>query len=384
MARKFEINVAESVLEDLRERLARTRLPDQIEGSGWAYGTERDYLADLIEYWRTDYDWRAHERLLNRFDHYEDDVDGLRTHFIHQRSKHDDAIPLFMSHGWPGSVFEFYKIIDPLVDPESHGGTGRDAFHVVCPSLPGYGWSEAPREPGFDVQHMAAWGSKLMAALGYDRFVAQGGDWGGPISAYIGRDNPDHCMGVHLNMVMGFPEAGDPHAFDGLSERELAGLMKMREFFATEAAYQQIQGTKPQSLGYGLNDSPVGLCAWILEKFHAWSDCDGHVENVFTRDEILTNVMIYWVTESITSSMRLYRETLHSGLMSKFEGRVEVPVAAAIFPQDMIMAPRKWAERIYNIRQWTHYERGGHFAALELPDVLIEDIRRFGRVLRAD
>lgn len=380
--KKFEIHVPESVLADLRQRLEKTRLPDQINGAGWGYGTDLDYLGGLIEYWRTDFDWRAQERLLNRFDHYIDKVDGLDMHFIHMRSKHEDATPMLVSHGWPGSVFEFYKIIEPLVDPESHGGQAADAFHVVCPSLPGYGWSEAPHEPGFDIQQVGAWGSKLMAALGYDRFVAQGGDWGSMASIYIGRDNPAHCMGVHLNMVVGFPPADDPNAFEGLSEQELANLNRMTNFFKTGAAYQQIQGTKPQTLGYSLNDSPAGLCAWILEKLWHWSDCDGHPENAFTRDELLTNVMIYWVTGSITSSMRLYTETLRSGLMASFEGRVDVPVAGAVFPYDVVTSPRKWAEQRLNIQQWTAYERGGHFAALEVPEVLVEDIRRFGRLLR--
>jgi len=258
---KFRIDIPESVLDDLRERLGRTRYPDEIAGADWSYGTDLAYLRELVDYWRSGYDWRKWEAVLNGFDQFKADVDGIEMHFIHVRSKHDDALPLLITHGWPGSVFEFHKIIGPLTDPESHGGSAADAFHVVCPSMPGYGWSQAPREPGFDVQHVATWHSRLMARLGYERYMAQGGDWGAITSAYIGRDDPDHCCGVHVNMVLGFPPENDPNAFDGLTEQDLANFAAVTEFFQKEAGYQQIQGTKPQTLGYGLNDSPAGLCA---------------------------------------------------------------------------------------------------------------------------
>jgi pimeloyl-ACP methyl ester carboxylesterase len=287
-----------------------------------------------------------------------------------------------ITHGWPGSVFEFYKIIAPLTDPETYGGNAADAFHVVCPSMPGYGWSQAPREPGFDVQQVAVWHARLMAELGYGRYLAQGGDWGAIVSAYIGRDDAAHCCGVHVNMVLGFPPENDPDAFEGLTEQDMANFAAMTEFFQKEAGYQQIQGTKPQTLGYALNDSPAGLCAWIVEKFHGWSDCDGNPDNAFSRDELLTNVMIYWLSESITSSMRLYCESMRSGRFTAFEGRCGVPTAAAIFPREIIRPPRKWAERMYDIRQWSEFRAGGHFAALEQPEALVDDVRKFARTLR--
>ncbi len=378
----FEISVPEDVLDDLRERLSRTRLPDQLEGADWNYGTELGYLAELLRYWREEFDWREAERRLNAFDHFRTEIDGLRVHFIHQRSNELEALPLVITHGWPGSVFEFTKIIGPLTDPAAHGGRAEDAFHVICPSMPGYGFSDAPKSPGFDIKCVAETVAGLMARLGYESYGAQGGDWGALVTAWLGKLNPDRVRGIHMNMVVARrPKDEDPSS---LSAEEQRRLEAGREFMKEETGYQRIQGTKPQTLGYGLNDSPAGLAAWIVEKFRTWSDCGGDIEKRFTKDELLTNIMIYWVTGSITSSMRLYCETQRSGggRLGLTTGKVEVPTACALFPGEMVRPPRRWAEQLYNLVRWTEMPRGGHFAALEEPELLVQDIREFFRAVR--
>jgi microsomal epoxide hydrolase len=374
---KLEIRVPEPDLVDLRERLSRTRWPDQIPGSGWDYGTERAYLKELCEYWRDGFDWRGQEALLNRFEHFRTDVDGQPIHFLHARSAVQGALPLILIHGWPGSVFEFYKVLGPLVDPESHGGRREDAFHVVCPSLPGYGWSGPTRERGWDVRRVAEAFAKLMARLGYARYGAQGGDWGALISTYLGIVDASHLAGIHLNMVVAGPPPGAKDPMEGVTPEEAAALAQLPLFQREETGYQQIQGTRPQTLGYGLSDSPAGLAGWIVEKFRAWSDCGGDVEKRFTKDELLANVTIYWVTRTINSSMRLYYESMRSGRFGLPEARVEVPTGCAIFPKELIRPPRRWAEGTYDVRQWTRMESGGHFAALEEPEALVADVRRF-------
>jgi len=379
----FRIQVSDAVLQDLRERLARTRLPDQIPGAGWDYGTERSYLEELIAYWRDGFDWRKQEALLNAFPQFTTRIDDHRLHFLHVRSQHEGAFPLVVTHGWPGSIFEFHKILGPLTDPTRHGGDARDAFHVVCPSIPGYGFSEAPRTRGWDARRMAEINAKLMAALGYDRYGAQGGDWGAIISVQNALVDKAHCAGIHLNMVVAFPSGGmGADAMVGLDAEEMKGIADLAAFQKDETGYQAIQGTKPQTLGYGLNDSPAGLAAWIVEKFRTWSDCGGDVEQRFTKDELLTNVMIYWASGSITSSTRLYYETMKSGRFGPSTERVEQPTAGAIFPKELYRAPRKWAEAAFNIQQWTRMPSGGHFAALEEPVRLVEDVRSFFRKLR--
>jgi microsomal epoxide hydrolase len=378
----FRIDVPDVVLNDLRERLARTRLPDQIDGAGWEYGTELGYLRELVAYWRDKFDWRAQEAALNRFAQFRTELDGVRLHFLHVRSPHPGAFPLLITHGWPGSIFEFHKVIGPLVDPPAHGGEARDAFHVVCPSIPGYGFSEPPRTRGWDARRMAEINAKLMARLGYARYGAQGGDWGAIISTQNAQVDPEHCAAIHLNMVVALPPpgAGDPTA--GLSAVEKQAVADLFAFQKNETGYQAIQGTKPQTLGYGLNDSPAGLAAWIVEKFRTWSDCGGDVERRFTRDELLTNVTIYWVSHSITSSTRLYYETMKSGRFGPVSGRIEQPTGCAIFPKELYRAPRAWAERVYNVQQWTVMPSGGHFAALEEPKLLVDDVRSFFRKVR--
>jgi microsomal epoxide hydrolase len=371
----FRIDVPEAELADLRERLARTRMPDQIPGSGWGYGTDSAYLAELCAYWRDEFDWRRQEALLNRFDHFTTGIDGQRLHFIHRRSPVPDAQPLVVLHGWPGSVFEFYKIIEPLADPQAHGGRAEDAFHVVCPSLPGYGFSGPTTRPGWDVRAVAQSVAALMARLGYDRYGAQGGDWGALVTTQLGVVDAEHLDGIHLNMLVCGPppDADDPLA--GLTPQERADLAGMGGYQQHETGYQRIQGTKPQTLGTGLNDSPAGLAAWIVEKFRTWSDCDGDVEQRFTKDELLTNITIYWVTQTINSSIRLYCESMRSGRFGPCDVRVEVPTAAAVFPAEIFKPPRRWAEAWFDVQHWTRMDAGGHFAALEEPEALVADIR---------
>jgi len=378
----FKIEVSEAVLNDLRDRLARTRFPDQIEDAGWSYGTDLSYLKELCAYWRSDFDWRAQERALNRFDHFRTEIDGLGIHFIHQRSKEKNAIPIIITHGWPGSFVEFTKIIGPLTDPTAYGGRSEDAFHVICPSIPGYGFSEAPKKPGFGCKQVAETFAKLMARLGYTRYGAQGGDWGTVISSWLAAIDTTHMKGLHLNATLGNPpEETSTEAAEELSPKETEDMEKMNQADDMETGYAAIQSTKPQSLGYALNDSPAGLAAWIVEKFHKWSDCGGNIETKFTKDELLTNIMIYWVTQTITSSMRIYYEARTTGWKLVPEEKVTVPTGftlSSIEPQ----MPRKWVEESFNVTHWNVMPSGGHFAALEEPDLLVKDIRKFFRDLR--
>jgi len=379
---KFEIRVDEAELDELKLRLERTRWPDQIPGSGWGYGTDLAYLKELCTYWREQFDWRAQEALLNRFEHYRTRIDGQNLHFVHVRSKAEAALPLVITHGWPGSVFEFYKIIGPLTDPEAHGGSARDAFDVVCPSIPGYGFSGPTTTPGWDVQRVAEIVARLMARLGYARYGAQGGDWGALVTTHLGLAQAERLAGIHLNMVVAGPPPGVENPTEGISPEELEGLAALADFQKHETGYQQIQGTKPQTLGYGLTDSPAGLAGWIVEKFRSWSDCNGDVESRFSKDELLTNVMIYWVTRTINSSLRLYCESMRAGSFGPAPRRVEVPTGCAIFPKEMIRPPRRWAEAWFDVRRWSVMPRGGHFAALEEPEALVAELRSFFRELR--
>ncbi len=378
---RFTIEVSDDILKDLRERLSRTRFPDQLDGADWDYGAELGYLREFCAYWRDEFDWPAQERALNGWDHYRTDVDGLGIHFVHQKSKVADALPLIITHGWPGSVFEFAKILGPLTDPEAHGGKAQDAFHVVCPSMPGYGFSDAPKKPGFDIAHVADVNVKLMEQLGYTRYGAQGGDWGSPATAWMALKDPEHVCGIHINMVLGKRPEDAANAPE-LSEEDKRRLEAARGFNRAETGYQRIQGTKPQSLGYGLNDSPAGLAAWIVEKFRTWSDCGGDIESRFTKDELLANIMIYWINGNITSSTRLYYESMKSGNFGPPNEYVKTPTGCAVFPGELTRLPRSWAENSFNVTQWTEMPRGGHFAAMEEPELLVDDIREFFRDLR--
>jgi pimeloyl-ACP methyl ester carboxylesterase len=377
----FKIAVPDAVLADLRDRLARTRFPDEIPDSDWTYGSKLSYVKELVAYWRDRYDWRRHEAALNAFPQFRARVGDLGIHFIHVKGKGPKPFPLVITHGWPGSVAEFTKIIGPLTDPAAHGGDPADAFDVVCPSMPGYGFSDHARTPGMDAEKIAGSWAELMRGLGYARFGAQGGDWGAMVSTYLGANHADVVAGIHLNMVIAFPP--DPaNPLDGLTQDEVVDMMPMQHFLQEETGYQRIQGTKPQTLGYGLNDSPAGLAAWIVEKFRTWSDCDGDVERRFTKDELLTNIMLYWVPETATSSARLYYEMLHAGKFPPQSFRVNAPTGCAIFPKEIMKPPRKWVDRLYNVAHWTRFTSGGHFAAMEEPVALIGDVRAFFRTVR--
>jgi len=380
--KSFTIAVPDSIIEDLRERLERTRFPDQLENAGWSYGTELSYLKELCTYWHSGFDWRAQERVLNSFGHFHTNIDGLMIHFIHQRSKEKKAVPLIITHGWPGSFIEFTKIIGPLTDPVAHGGRSEDAFHVICPSIPGYGFSDAPKKSGFGCKQVAETFAKLMARLGYSRYGAQGGDWGSYISAWLAAIDTNHVNGLHLNATLGnAQEETTKENTEGLSLQNTKELEKMKKVEETETGYAAIQSTKPQSLGYGLNDSPAGLAAWIVEKFHRWSDCGGNIEKRFTKDILLTNIMIYWITQTITSSMRLYSEARASGWKLLPEEKITVPTGFILSPIEPQL-PREWVEKSFNVTRWTVMPSGGHFVALEEPDLLVEDVRGFFRGLR--
>jgi len=372
----FRIAVPDDDLDDLRRRLARTRWPEPECVDDWSQGIPLDYTRELAAYWADGYDWRAREALLNRFDQFTTDIDGLDIHFIHQRSPHDDAFPLIITHGWPGSIVEFHKVIEPLTDPTAHGGRAEDAFHVVCPSLPGYGFSGKPTRTGWGVGKVAEAWETLMTRLGYDRYGAQGGDWGAAVTTTIGRNGGDnHCAGIHLNMPLAFPPAG----LNKPTPEEQAALDSMEHYQKWDSGYSKQQSTRPQTLGYGLVDSPAGQLAWIVEKFWSWMDCDGHPENVLTKDELIDNVMMYWATASAASSARMYWESFT--FFGEF-GRVELPTGIAAFPREIFRAPRHWCEAMYNVTHWTTTPRGGHFAAFEQPELFVDDVRKFFATVR--
>lgn len=379
--RPFTIHVAQSTLDDLRERLARTRWPDEVQGAGWDYGTNLDYLKALVAYWQNQFDWRAQEARLNRFAQFRADIDGFGIHFIHERGQGPKALPIILTHGWPGSFFEMVKIIPLLTDPAGHGGDSTDAFDVIVPSLPGFGFSDRPNVRGVTTTKTAElWAHLMTDALGYVRFAAAGGDIGAGVTQRLALAHPDLLVGIHLTYLgsaSARPEQPD------LSEAEQRYLHALQQWSLQEGAYSSLQSTKPQTLAYGLNDSPVGLAAWITEKFRTWSDCDGEVERRFSKDELLTNIMLYWVTETIPSSVRIYYENAHALSKLQLGQHIEVPAGVALFPKEISLPPREWAERSLRVQRWTQMPRGGHFAALEEPELLVEDLRAFFRPLRA-
>jgi pimeloyl-ACP methyl ester carboxylesterase len=376
--RDAPLRVDESVLADLHRRLDDARFPEQPEDDDWDLGTHRDTLEALCRYWRDQFDWRAVEARINGFGPRRTTIDGLGVHFLHVESTQPDAFPLVLTHGWPGSIIEFLDLIPMLTDPEAHGGRAEDAFHVVCPSLPGYGLSEPPRKAGTDPHQIATMWAELMARLGYPSYGAQGGDYGSVISTLLGATDPEHCVAIHLNMLLaGPPKNADPLA--GLTEQERRHLTTTQRNAKEETGYYAIQSTRPGTLGFGLHDSPIGLAAWLIEKFRAWSD--GDLESSFSKDQLLANIMLYWVTGTITSSCRLYWETERGERVVPGH----VPTAAAIFPGELIRPPRAWAEARYpSLVRWQEFERGGHFAALEVPSVLAEDVREFFRAYRGE
>jgi pimeloyl-ACP methyl ester carboxylesterase len=378
----FTLRVPDADIADLRERLARTRLPDQAPGEPWAYGTDVTYLRDLLEYWRTKFDWRAQEAALNAFPQFTVPLHDIDVHFLHVPGVGPNPMPLLLSHGWPGSVFEFLEIIPRLTDPSRFGGDARDAFTVVAPSLPGYGLSFRPGQKRFGVPEMADCFAALMHdVLGYKRFAAQGGDWGSGITSRLGYAHADKMIGIHLNMMMA---AGrDPAQFPNPTEEEQHHLANMKHWFQEETGYQWIQGTKPQTLAFGLTDSPAGLAAWIAEKFRSWSDCGGEIETAISRDRMLADITLYWFTGAIGSSFWPYYARLHGSAVLPPGDTIDVPTAYAQFPCEMLRPPRSAAERVFtDLRRWTVMPKGGHFAALEQPELLAEDVTIFFRDLR--
>lgn len=379
--RPFKVDVPEADLVDLRDRLARTRWPDELPGVGWGYGIPLAYVKELADHWRTDYDWRAWEARLNEFPQFTTTIDGQNVHFMHVRSAEPDAMPLILTHGWPGSVVEFLNVIGPLTDPRRHGGDPRDAFHVVAPSIPGYGFSGPTREAGWDVKRVTRAFAELMDRLGYRRYGAQGGDWGATISRQLGLSYPDRVIGLHVTMLAA-PPSGDPAEMASLTETEKGHLEAAARFQRQGSGYFMIQSSRPQTLAYGLADSPAGLLAWIAEKFKEWTDSSNAVADAVDRDQLLTNVSVYWFTGTANSAARLYYEFARSG---GSWGKVEpsaVPTGVAVFPREIAPPIRRFAERSNNIVHWSAFDRGGHFAAMEEPDLLVPDVREFFRTLR--
>jgi epoxide hydrolase len=380
--RPFTIEVSDAELEDLRERLRRTRWPGEIKDSGWTYGTNLEYMRELVRHWLDDYDWRAQEAALNRLPQFVATVDGIEIHFVHVRGVGPNPLPLIISHGWPGSFYEMMDVIGPLADPAAHGGDPADAFDVVVPSLPGYGFSAHSHQPGMTPRRIGQLFAALMTdVLGYARFAAQGGDWGSVITAAMARDVPERLAGIHLNMLGLRPNTGP--GTPPLTEEEQAYLQRAQAGRDEEIGYQRIQGTRPQTLAYGLTDSPTGLAAWIVEKFRAWSDCAGDLDSRFTKDQLLTNIMLYWISGSIGTSIQLYYEAFHDTSLRLGPGeRIEVPTGYAAFPGELFGSLRPWAERALTITRWTDMPKGGHFGAMEEPALYVEDVRAFFRTVR--
>jgi len=370
----FRVVVTDAEIADLRHRLSHVRWPDQLPGSGWTHGTDRTLLRELCEHWRDVFDWSALTDRMNAWPQFLTTIDGQRIHFIHARSPEPQARPLIISHGWPGSVAEFTEVIGPLVDPVAHGGDAADAFHIVCPSLPGYGFSGPTTEPGWTVPRIADAFVSLMTRLGYDRFFAQGGDWGSGITNAMAARSPEHVAAIHLNLVTVGPPKGVDDPMDGVTERERTRLDRMRDFHTNGAGYMAIQSTKPQTLAYGLTDSPAGLAGWMLEKFQAWSDCDGDVRNRFTFDQLLDHISIYWLTGTIHSSMRLYYESAGPGRAERIP-HARVPMGHTVFPMETYAAPRRWVESVYDVVYWSEQDQGGHFAAMEVPELFVDEVR---------
>jgi epoxide hydrolase len=375
----FPISVPEQEIAELRSRLAHARWPESETVTGWSQGVPSEQLRRLTEYWRTVYDWRRCEQWLNEAGQFRTEVDGIAIHFMHLRSPEPGATPMIMTHGWPGSVLEFVKVVGPLTNPVAHGGDASDAVHLVLPSLPGYGFSGKPDAPGWGVTRIARAWLALMQRLGYNDFVAQGGDWGAAVTSVLGAMAPPQLRGVHLNMPLGFPPELPAEA--DLSPFEAVAVERRREHERWGRGYSILQATRPQTVGYALTDSPTGQAAWIFEKFHAWSDCGGDPFSVFTEDELLDNISLYWFTATAASSARLYWES--SRIFGTAGPIVTAPAALTVFPHDIARPSRRWAERVHHdIRYWSEAQAGGHFAALEQPEIFIREIRSGLRALR--
>ena len=376
LIKPFKIAVKDEVLSDLKLRLANTRWPEKETVDDWSQGIPLAYTQEVCRYWLEEYDWRAREALLNRYNQFTTEFDGIDIHFIHARSPHENARPLIMTHGWPGSIVEFQKVIGPLIDPVAHGGNAEDAFHVVCPTLPGYGFSGKPSKPEWDIGKIARTWNDLMLRLGYDKYFAQGGDWGGLVTATIGEQNLGNCEAIHLNIVIVEP---DPDTMDDLTDLEKSALAGMQHYKDHDSGYSKQQSTRPQTVGYGLTDSPAGQLAWVLEKYWSWTDCNGHPENVLSRDELLDNIMLYWCTASAASSARLYWHSFNE----LSTGDIILPTGCSVYPKEIFRASRRWAERRYKkLIHWSVLDKGGHFAAFEVPEVFVKEVRNCFRSVR--
>jgi pimeloyl-ACP methyl ester carboxylesterase len=373
----FHLDIPQSELDELRARLDRTRWPEAETVGDWSQGAPLAPVRVLCEHWRTAYDWRRCEAMLNGFGQHRTTLDGLPIHFLHIRSPEPSALPLVMTHGWPGSVIEFHKVIGKLTDPAAHGGEARDAFHLVIPSLPGYGFSGKPASPGWKVERIATAWATLMGRLGYTRWAAQGGDWGAAVTREIGVQQPAGCVALHLNVPIVVPSAEEAAAATPLERTFIA---EMEYYNNIESGYAKQQMTRPQTLGYGLADSPVGQAAWIYEKFHGWTDNAGTPESVLTMDEMLDNIMLYWLPNTGTSSARLYWESAATGFTAR---TIELPIGISVYPHELFRASRRWAERHYhNIIHWNELDRGGHFAAFEQPALFVDELRACFRSVR--
>ena len=372
----FRIAIAQAELDDLRLRLSHTRWPEAATVDDWSQGVPLQDAQALVEHWLHRYDWRRCEAALNSLPQFTTTIDGLSIYFIHVRSPQAEAMPLVLTHGWPGSVVEFLKVIGPLTDPVAHGGRAADAFHLVVPALPGYGFSGKPSKSGWGAARIGrAWG-ELMHRLGYERYVAQGGDWGSAVTTAMGVQKLPGLAGIHVNLPIVMPANPTPP----FSTEEAAMLAAMQEYDAVDSGYSRQQATRPQTIGYSLADSPAGQALWIYEKFWRWTDCKGHPLNALSYDELLDNIMLYWLTNSAASSARLYWESFHNGFTA---AQVDIPIGCSIFPQEIYRAPRSWAERcMSNIIHWNELDRGGHFAAFEQPALFVEEVRNCFRTLR--
>ncbi len=377
------MHVEDAVLDDLRERIRRTRWLDDDGKTGWTLGADVGYLKDLCSYWASDFDWRAHEAELNSFPQFLTIADGDPLHVIHARSPRSDALPLLLLHGWPGSVIEFLHLIPTLTEPERHGGNPADAFHVICPSLPGFTWSGQTRTGAWTVEREARALAAMMGELGYDRYVVQGGDQGAFVATQMALNDPAHVAAIHLNLVVVNPPKGDPDPMAGLTDQELKGLQSWEAFAKEGAGYYEIQATRPQTVSIGLNDSPAGLAAWIIDKFHAWTHHDGNLETAVSRDDLLVNVTSYWVTGTILSSGRGYYDNRRAGTDKPPADFVDVPTGIGVYPRELGgLPPRRWVEASYKLEYWKEWDKGGHFPSLEVPEQFVDDIRTFFRAYR--
>ena len=379
-AERFSIQIPEDVLIDLKYRLDHIRWPDQLENVAWERGTEKGYLQSLVSYWSEQYDWRAQEAELNRLPQFRCTVDGVDVHFIHERGRGPNPLPIILTHGWPDSFIRYKKMIPLLADPARYGGDPNDAFDVIVPSMPGFGFSGKPTVGGVNNSTVSELWAKLMTEeLGYETFAAAGGDMGSGVTRYLAAIHPELLVGIHVTDIGIIRQLMTAHDEASLSKEELQYKADVQKWIVEEGGYISLQATKPQTLAYGLSDSPVGLAAWIVEKFRSWSDQDCEFDKKFDNDELLTNIMIYWITNTIGPSAHRYFENTHS--LPQL-GRIDVPTGVALFPSDVLLPPREWAEKNLNIMRWTHMPRGGHFAAMEEPELLAEDIRAFFRQFR--